>query len=94
MRAAPAGVPLGGMALSVTDSNGQVVAAVHTDADGRFALPDLAEGEYTLVAAGYPPQALSVAVHAGEVSAADIRFGEALTEEPPRPGGSAETGDR
>ena len=76
VRAGESGAPLGAMVVTITDSTGRVAAAPLTDREGRFEVADLAEGEYTVVAAGYPPRALSVPVSAGEVRDADLELGE------------------
>ncbi len=73
---APSGAPLTEMIVTVTDAEGRVVASVATDAAGHYAVSELEEGEYTVVAAGYPPRALSVPVTADQVADADVRIGE------------------
>ncbi|MVU81695.1 DHA2 family efflux MFS transporter permease subunit [Nocardia sp. ET3-3] len=65
--------------VTVLDATGTAVGTVHTDADGRYALTDLVEGEYTIVARGYPPVAGRVAVSAGQVDH-DIELGYDLDD--------------
>ncbi|WP_439957087.1 MSCRAMM family protein [Nocardia altamirensis] len=40
--------------VTVLDWSGTAVGATHTDDDGRYVVADLPEGEYTVVARGYP----------------------------------------
>ncbi|WP_319944963.1 MSCRAMM family protein [Nocardia macrotermitis] len=40
--------------VSVLDSAGRVVGSVFTDAEGNYRIPDLPDGDYTVVARGYP----------------------------------------
>lgn len=72
---APSGTPLAEMIVTVTDAEGRVVASAATDAEGRYAVSELEEGEYTVVATGYPPRALSVPVTADCVAEADVQIG-------------------
>ncbi|MEU3280515.1 MFS transporter [Streptomyces antibioticus] len=51
-----AGVPLGDARVTLTDAVGNVVATATTGPDGTYAVADLDEGRYTVVATGYPPR--------------------------------------
>ncbi|MCO4746765.1 MAG: TonB-dependent receptor [Proteobacteria bacterium] len=61
--------PLGDIALRFTGPNGERRAAT-TDADGRFSLVDLADGEWTAVfeAAGFDPELVPFDVSGGKVA--------------------------
>ncbi|MFR9768227.1 MFS transporter [Nocardia sp. SC052] len=60
--------------VSVLDAAGQVTATARTDENGRYVVTDLPEGQYTVVARGYPPVTGQVTVSGGEV-AHDVRLG-------------------
>ncbi|MEV0247295.1 MMPL family transporter [Nocardia sp. NPDC050712] len=53
--------------VTVLDRSGVTVGVVHTDEDGRYAVTDLPEGEYTVVARGYPLVTSEVIITGGEV---------------------------
>lgn len=63
--------------VNVLDAAGEVAATVRTDENGRYVVPDLLEGQYTVVARGYPPVTGQVTVSGGEV-AYDVRLGYEL----------------
>ncbi|WP_027941456.1 MFS transporter [Amycolatopsis taiwanensis] len=67
--------------ITVLDAEGNVAAVTRTDADGRYLVSDLPEGDYTIVASGYPPATSQVSVGGGE-AAHDVRLGyEQVLEE-------------
>ncbi|MEU5762394.1 MFS transporter [Nocardia sp. NPDC047648] len=66
--------------ISVLDAAGVPTATTRTDENGRYVVTDLAEGDYTIVARGYPPVASQVTVSGGEV-AHDVRLGYSSIEE-------------
>nr|WP_328662419.1 MFS transporter [Nocardia salmonicida] len=63
--------------VTVLDSAGEVAASVRTDENGRYVVTDLLEGQYTVVARGYPPVTGQVTVTGGE-AAYDVRLGHEL----------------
>ncbi|MFI6365153.1 collagen binding domain-containing protein [Nocardia sp. NPDC050630] len=63
--------------VSVLDAAGEVTATARTDENGRYVVTDLREGQYTVVARGYPPVTGQVTVSGGEV-AYDVRLGYEL----------------
>ncbi|HEY8981033.1 MAG TPA: MFS transporter [Streptomyces sp.] len=71
-----AGVPLGGARVTLLDAAGNVVATTTTGADGAYAFSDLDDGQYTVVATGYPPRATGVSL-AGDVDGHDIELSHA-----------------
>lgn len=60
--------------ITVLDAEGNVAAVTRTDAEGRYVVSDLPEGDYTVVASGYPPATSQVSVLGGE-AAHDVRLG-------------------
>ncbi|MFI1767013.1 MFS transporter [Streptomyces sp. NPDC020800] len=69
---APRG-PLGDARVTLLDAVGNVVATATTGADGAYAFSDLDGGPYTVIAAGYPPQAAAVTV-LGDIDDHDIEL--------------------
>ncbi|RJO79275.1 MFS transporter [Nocardia panacis] len=60
--------------IMLLDGGGDLTATAHTDDAGRYLVPDLPEGEYTVVARGYPPVTSRVTVTGGRATH-DIRLG-------------------
>ncbi|MET9021001.1 MFS transporter [Actinopolymorpha sp. NPDC004070] len=69
------GRPLRDARVTLIDANGDVVRSVFTDDDGGYALDDLAAGDYTVVATGYPAVTSSVRLGGGDVGAHDVELG-------------------
>ncbi|MGO4616268.1 MFS transporter [Nocardia sp. 2YAB30] len=63
--------------VSVFDAAGEVTAITRTDENGCYVVTDLLEGQYTVIARGYPPVTGQVTVSGGEV-AYDVRLGYGL----------------
>ncbi|MFD6397524.1 collagen binding domain-containing protein [Nocardia sp. NPDC060249] len=63
--------------VTVLDAAGEVTATARTDENGRYVVTDLVEGQYTVVARGYPPVTGQVTVTGGE-AAHDVRLGYGL----------------
>ncbi|HET6504323.1 MAG TPA: MFS transporter [Amycolatopsis sp.] len=59
--------------ITVLDAEGNVAAVARTDANGQYLVSDLPEGDYTVVASGYPPATSQVSL-LGEASH-DVRLG-------------------
>ncbi|WP_405484515.1 MFS transporter [Nocardia sp. NBC_00511] len=53
--------------VTLLDETGVAIGDVRTGADGRYELPDLVQGEYTVIARGYPPVSSRVTLNGGEV---------------------------
>ncbi|RDI62888.1 MFS transporter [Nocardia pseudobrasiliensis] len=60
--------------VAVLDRHGDVIATARTDESGHYVVTDLPEGEYTVVARGYPPATSRVTVAGGEITH-DVRLG-------------------
>ncbi|NUP35897.1 MAG: carboxypeptidase regulatory-like domain-containing protein, partial [Streptomyces sp.] len=61
--------------VTLLDAAGNVVDSVTTGTDGNFRFVDLAAGEYTVIAAGYPPVATVLQVAAGGRTERDLQLG-------------------
>ncbi|MEU6645972.1 MFS transporter [Saccharomonospora sp. NPDC046836] len=60
--------------ITVLDADGNVAAVARTDESGQYVVSDLPEGDYTVVASGYPPATSQVLVAGGEARH-DVRLG-------------------
>ncbi|MET9964886.1 carboxypeptidase-like regulatory domain-containing protein [Streptomyces sp. NPDC006356] len=69
-----AGRPLSDARVTLVDAAGNVVATATTGEDGGYAFSDLDSGEYTVMAAGYPPKAAHLTVHGSGVDDHDIEL--------------------
>ncbi|WP_223885641.1 MSCRAMM family protein [Nocardia colli] len=67
------GRPVHNARITVVDWSGAPVGTTHTDADGRYTVADLPEGEYTVVARGYPLVTGQVTITGNQVDH-DIRL--------------------
>jgi EmrB/QacA subfamily drug resistance transporter len=61
--------------ITLLDRTGNVVAVATTDDSGEYAFSDLPEGDYTVIASGYPPVASTLRVSGGEHGQHDVRLG-------------------
>ncbi|MFF3406923.1 MFS transporter [Streptomyces sp. NPDC002742] len=59
--------PLSDARVTLVDAAGNVVGTARTGSDGAYAFTDLDGGEYTVIAAGYPPVATALTVGGGGV---------------------------
>ncbi|WP_040775232.1 MFS transporter [Nocardia pneumoniae] len=66
--------------ISVLDTAGVLIATTRTDENGRYLVTDLAEGDYTIVARGYPPVTSRVTL-CGRDAAHDVRLGYDVDDE-------------
>lgn len=81
------GRPLAQARVTLTDSLGNVIETVATDADGAYTFGNLDEGTYTVVATGYAPSTAQVHVGEHDVDGLDMDLrAEPLAE----PAGSEE----
>lgn len=74
------GGPVANAQVTVLDPTGQPVATAQTDSDGQYQITDLMEGDYTVVARGYPPVASKITV-AGREIVHDVQLGYAENTE-------------
>ena len=61
--------------VTLMDSGGNVVAVTTTGADGRYVLENLPDGEYTVIASGYPPATSTLQVTSSEPLAHHVVLG-------------------
>lgn len=69
------GRPVEDARVTLLDAGGNVVDTLTTPADGTFRFVDLASGEYTVIASGYPPVATVLQVAGGGRTERDLRLG-------------------
>ncbi|WP_391858301.1 MFS transporter [Streptomyces silvisoli] len=74
VRAAEGGRPLPDARLTLVDAAGNVVRTTITAADGAYTFTDLAPGEYSLIASGYPPVASALAVEGRGTDGFDLEL--------------------
>jgi hypothetical protein len=61
--------------VTLLDTDGNVVAMATTGPDGRYSFEDLVEGDYTVIASGYPPAASKVRISSGQPHSHDVQLG-------------------
>jgi len=60
--------------VTLVDAEGAVIAATATESDGSYVFEDVPEGEYTIIATGYPPAASALRVAGGNQRRHDIEL--------------------
>jgi uncharacterized protein GlcG (DUF336 family) len=70
-----AGAAIPDARVTLVDADGNVAALALTDESGRYSFENLPEGDYTVVASGYPPAASRLRVSSGEPHAHDVQLG-------------------
>ncbi|MFC5146992.1 MFS transporter [Streptomyces aureoversilis] len=71
------GRPVEDARVTLLDAAGNVVDTATTGPDGSFRFVDLSAGEYTVIAAGYPPVATVLQVAGGGRTERDLQLGHA-----------------
>ncbi|WP_447041220.1 MFS transporter [Streptomyces sp. DSM 118878] len=69
------GRPVEDARVTLLDAAGNVVDTLTTETDGTFRFVDLSSGEYTVIAAGYPPVATVLQVAGGGRTERDLQLG-------------------
>ncbi|WP_020418413.1 MFS transporter [Amycolatopsis sp. ATCC 39116] len=69
------GRPVPDARITVLDAEGNVAAVARTDENGEYVVSDLPEGDYTVVASGYPPATSQVSLPGGGDIQHDVRLG-------------------
>ena len=77
------GRPLREANVTLTDSEGRVLAGTVTDDDGRYRFDRVESGSYTLTTSGFAPVAQAVEVHDHEVTGQDVQLGTSVQTEHP-----------
>ncbi|MDX3665233.1 MFS transporter [Streptomyces europaeiscabiei] len=72
---AGAGRPVEDARVTLLDAAGSVVDTITTGIDGTFRFGDVASGEYTVIATGYPPVATVLQVVGGGRTERDLQLG-------------------
>ncbi|MFI9819649.1 MFS transporter [Streptomyces sp. NPDC052013] len=70
------GRPVEDARVTLLDAAGNVVDTLTTGPDGTFRFVDLSSGEYTVIAAGYPPVATVLQVAGGGRTERDLQLGQ------------------
>jgi MFS family permease len=71
--AAGAGIP--DARVTLLDPDGNVAAVATTGPDGKYSFENLPEGDYTVIATGYPPAASTLRITAGQPHTHDVQLG-------------------
>ena len=61
--------------VTLLDTDGNVVAVATTGPNGRYSFENLAEGDYTVIASGYPPAASRLQISSGQPHSHDVQLG-------------------
>jgi len=61
--------------VTLLDSDGNVAAVTTTGTDGRYAFENLPEGDYTVIASGYPPAASRLRITSSQPHSHDVQLG-------------------
>ena len=69
---ADGGRPVADARVTLVDANGHVVGMTTTDEAGTYAFGDLPEGDYTVIASGYPPVSSHRQINAGGDAVHDV----------------------
>jgi EmrB/QacA subfamily drug resistance transporter len=61
--------------VTLLDTDGNVAAMATTGPDGRYSFENLAEGDYAVIASGYPPTASRLKISSGQPHSHDVELG-------------------
>ena len=61
--------------VTLLDRDGATLASTTTGPDGRYAFENLTEGDYTVIASGYPPAASTLRIEPGRQHSHDVQLG-------------------
>jgi carboxypeptidase family protein len=70
-----AGAPVPDARVTLLDADGNVAGVATSGPDGAYSLENLPEGEYTVIATGYPPAASRLKVAGSDPHSHDIELG-------------------
>jgi RND superfamily putative drug exporter len=84
---APDGRAVPDAQITLLDEAGSMVALTTTNEAGEYSLSDLPDGDYTLIAIGYPPVASTFTISGNRHGERDVQFGHPdLSPVPAQPG--------
>ena len=69
-----AGTPVPDARVMLLDGDGNVAGLATTEVDGSYSFENLPEGDYTVVASGYPPAASRLQITSGEPHSHDVQL--------------------
>jgi EmrB/QacA subfamily drug resistance transporter len=69
-----AGTPVADARVMLLDGDGNVAGLASTEVDGGYSFENVPDGDYTVVASGYPPAASRLRVSSGEPQAHDVQL--------------------
>ena len=69
-----AGTPVPDARIMLLDGDGNVAGLAATEVDGSYSFENLPEGDYTVVASGYPPAASRLQITSGEPHSHDVQL--------------------
>jgi Carboxypeptidase regulatory-like domain len=72
---AAAGAAIPDARVVLLDADGNVAAVARSGPDGTYSFENLPEGDYTVIASGYPPVASRLRVSSGEPHTHDVQLG-------------------
>jgi EmrB/QacA subfamily drug resistance transporter len=72
---AATGTPVPDARVTLLDSDGNVAGVATTGPDGSYSFENLAEGDYTVIASGYPPAASRLQISSGQPHSHDVQLG-------------------
>ena len=61
--------------VTLLDPDGNVMAVATTGPDGRYSFENLVEGDYTVIASGYPPAASRLRISSDQPNSHDVQLG-------------------
>ena len=68
------GTPVPDARVMLLDRDGNVAGLAATEVDGSYSFENLPEGDYTVVASGYPPAASRLQITSGEPHSHDVQL--------------------
>src|SRR5487761_817054 len=70
------GAPVADARVTLLDRDGATLASTTTGPEGRYAFENLTEGDYTVIASGYPPTASTLRIEPGRQHSHDVQLAD------------------